>query len=222
MEADFCVAAPEEAIARHGKLTCHTARNFAERHHRAMYASGMSLPHAVLTALIERPCSGSELAERFDRSIGFFWSATHQQIYRELARLESAGLIVSLPEESTRGRKRAYQILPAGRDELERWIGEEQMPSLLRDDMMVRLWAEAAVGPTRLPGEIHKRLAVHEKRLAFYRRLEARDYPEGAASREAAIKQVVLQTGIRYEAFWIESLRSALMALGVGENEKPE
>ena len=48
----------------------------------------MSLPHALLTSLAERPGSGSELAGRFDRSIGYFWQATHQQIYRELARLD--------------------------------------------------------------------------------------------------------------------------------------
>src|SRR5258707_7166523 len=66
----------------------------------------MSLPHALLTALVEHPCSGSELAERFDRSIGYFWNATHQQIYRELARLEEAQWIEALPAESGRGRKR--------------------------------------------------------------------------------------------------------------------
>ena len=45
----------------------------------------MSLAHAVLTSLIEKPSSGYELARRFDKSIGYFWHATHQQIYRELA-----------------------------------------------------------------------------------------------------------------------------------------
>ena len=84
----------------------------------------MSLPHALLTALAERPSSGSDLAGRFDRSIGYFWHATHQQIYRELARMEQAAWIESLPEESTRGRKRAYRLLPAGRKELKRWIAQ--------------------------------------------------------------------------------------------------
>ena len=56
----------------------------------------MSLPHALLTALTEHPGSGSDLAGRFDRSIGYFWQATHQQIYRELARLEAAGWIEGL------------------------------------------------------------------------------------------------------------------------------
>jgi len=46
----------------------------------------MSLPHALLTSLLEQPCSGMDLARRFGRSIGFFWPATHQQIYKELGK----------------------------------------------------------------------------------------------------------------------------------------
>ena len=44
----------------------------------------MSLRSAILTALMERPSSGKELTRRFDLSFGYFWHATHQQIYREL------------------------------------------------------------------------------------------------------------------------------------------
>ena len=99
----------------------------------------MSLPHALLTALIERPCSGSDLAQRFDRSIGYFWQATHQQIYRELARLEQAGWIEALPVESGRGRKRKYRALPSGHDELARWVAEAPAALSIRDELMVRL-----------------------------------------------------------------------------------
>jgi DNA-binding PadR family transcriptional regulator len=53
----------------------------------------MSLAHAVLTSLLEKSTSGYDLARRFDKSIGYFWHATHQQIYRELARMEAAGWI---------------------------------------------------------------------------------------------------------------------------------
>ena len=48
----------------------------------------MSLAHVLLTSLIEKPSTGSELARRFDRSMGFFWNATHQQIYRELSGMQ--------------------------------------------------------------------------------------------------------------------------------------
>jgi DNA-binding PadR family transcriptional regulator len=49
----------------------------------------------VLTSLLEKASSGYDLARRFDKSIGYFWHATHQQIYRELARMEAAGWIES-------------------------------------------------------------------------------------------------------------------------------
>lgn len=105
----------------------------------------MSLPHALLTALIERPCSGSELAERFDRSIGYFWQASHQQIYRELARLEATGFVHGSRVDGARGGKRTYIVLPAGIGELRRWLAERPAPSPVRDELMVRLRGEAVV-----------------------------------------------------------------------------
>jgi DNA-binding PadR family transcriptional regulator len=81
----------------------------------------MSLPHALLTSLIEKPCSGYELARRFDKSIGYFWHATHQQIYRELARMEENGWVSSSEVEGGRAGKKRFEVLPAGRTELQRW-----------------------------------------------------------------------------------------------------
>lgn len=176
----------------------------------------MSLPHALLTALAERPGSGSELAARFDKSIGHFWQATHQQIYRELARLEEAGFVESLPEAATRGRKRAYRLLPAGRKELKRWIPQAAEPTPMRDELLVRLRAEAAVGPTgaALEKEVRRRLARHEDKLALYHRIEARDFAGGqAAGREAALQHLVLQAGIRFEQNWIAWLGDVLAVL---------
>ena len=95
----------------------------------------MSLPHALLTSLVGHSASGSDLAQRFDRSLGYFWHATHQQIYRELARMEALGWIESLPAESGRGRKRAYRILPAGQAELCRWVGTNMDPQPLRNEL---------------------------------------------------------------------------------------
>jgi DNA-binding PadR family transcriptional regulator len=174
----------------------------------------MSLPHALLTALVERPCSGYELASRFDRSIGFFWHATHQQIYRELGRLEEAGWAASEPEENSRGgRKRIYRILPAGRKELRRWIAQEQDPAPLRDEMMVRLRAAAAVGPSGLDAEMRRRLALHRKKLALFQDIAARDFGSPPADSAQALQHLVLQTGIRHEQLWIQVTEDALRIL---------
>jgi DNA-binding PadR family transcriptional regulator len=53
----------------------------------------MALEHAILVSLSERAASGLDLTRRFDKSIGFFWSATHQQIYRVLGRMEADGWV---------------------------------------------------------------------------------------------------------------------------------
>ncbi|MEG0053803.1 MAG: PadR family transcriptional regulator [Comamonas sp.] len=180
----------------------------------------MSLPHALLTALIERPGSGLELAERFDRSIGHFWHATHQQIYRELARLETAGWVESVPVPAGRGRKRSYGILPAGKTELQRWLAEPTEPAPLRDEMMVRLRAEAAVGPSALVTDVARHLALHAEKLALYRQFEQRDFAGKHASRERRLKHLVLQAGIRQEQLWTELAQEALDILQ--SNDPPQ
>lgn len=170
----------------------------------------MSLPHALLTALLERPAAGLELARRFDRSIGFFWHATHQQIYRELGRLERAGWIEALPAEGGRGRKKVYRVLPAGREELKRWTAESQDPKPLRDELMLRLRAEAVIGPTALKSDIERRLQLHRQKLALYRQMEGRDFPPENSSREARLRHLVLKAGIMHETHWVEWSEQAL------------
>jgi DNA-binding PadR family transcriptional regulator len=177
----------------------------------------MSLPHALLTALIECSCSGAELARRFDRSIGFFWHATHQQIYRELARLETAGWVQSQPPESGRGRKKVYEVLPAGRDELRRWAGESQDSKPYREELMVRLRAEAVIGPTGIEHDIRRRLAGHCERLQHYLELERKDFtdlPAGeSASYEMQVHHLILSAGILLETFWVQWSERALVVL---------
>lgn len=177
----------------------------------------MSLPHALLTALLEHPGSGSELASRFDRSIGHFWQATHQQIYRELARLEQAGWVESLPPQSGRGRKRVYRVLPAGREELRRWTGETRVPRPMREELMVQLRAEAMVGPTGLLNNIEQLLQTHSGMLALYRSIEARDFTDDGHSREKELQHLVLQGGIMWETLWVTFCQKAVKTLSALE-----
>ena len=161
----------------------------------------MSLAHAVLTSLLEKPSSGYDLARRFDKSIGYFWHATHQQIYRELARMEGAGWIVSsVPADAGKTRKKEYCVLPAGRQELARWAGQASPPMDLRDEFMVKLRADAVLSEVDLRPELVRHLALHRDKLAHYQTIEQRDFVTGAVlSRHAMIHHMILKKGILYE-----------------------
>jgi DNA-binding PadR family transcriptional regulator len=137
----------------------------------------MSLAHAVLTSLIEKSSSGYDLARRFDKSIGYFWHASHQQIYRELARMETAGWIASsVPPDAGKTRKREYRVLPEGRAELARWASEPSPAMDLRDELMVKLRADAALDEVDLRDELRRHIALHQDKLAQYHAIEQRDF----------------------------------------------
>ncbi|MFI2435837.1 PadR family transcriptional regulator [Streptomyces sp. NPDC018693] len=171
----------------------------------------MSLPHAILTALLEKPSSGLELTRRFDRSIGYFWSATHQQIYRELGKLEADGHIRALPgEQPARGQKKSYEVLPAGRAELERWTAAAQDPKPHRDALLLRLRAAAVVGTAGLEADLRRHLDLHRRQLAEYQEIERRDFPPGRDAPEDRLRHLVLRAGIDLETFWTGWLTHAL------------
>ncbi|MFG2944120.1 PadR family transcriptional regulator [Streptomyces adustus] len=171
----------------------------------------MSLPHAILTALLEKPSSGLDLTRRFDRSIGYFWSATHQQIYRELGRLETEGYIRALPaEQPARGQKKTYEVLPAGRAELARWTAAAQDPKPHRDALLLRLRAAAVVGTAGLEADLRRHLDLHRGQLAEYRQIEERDFPPGTDGDQDRLRHLVLRAGIDLETFWTGWLTHAL------------
>ena len=80
----------------------------------------MSLRHAVLAALSHGEASGYELAKRFDVAVADYWTATPQQLYRDLERLEQDGLVdARVVEQSRRPNKRVFRLTDDGRAPLE-------------------------------------------------------------------------------------------------------
>ncbi|MFC7308545.1 PadR family transcriptional regulator [Streptomyces monticola] len=181
----------------------------------------MSLPHAILTALLEKPSSGLALTRRFDKSIGYFWSATHQQIYRELGKLEEGGLIRALPSpQPTRGQKKEYEVLPAGRAELAAWVDRAEDPKPIRDPLLLRMRAAAVVGPGGLGVELSRHLALHQAQLKEYEEIEERDFPAGARDgAQDRLRHLVLRGGIELETFWIGWIEEALAGMPEADSE---
>lgn len=177
----------------------------------------MSLSHALLTSLLEKPASGLELAKRFDRSIGYFWNATHQQIYRELALMEKSGWVKSLPPQKGRGRKKVYKVLQKGKKELTRWVQEKDDTSPMRSELMVRLRADALIGPTDLQEEVKRQQETHQNKLDIYLEIEEKDFSSEEKTRQERIQHAVLSAGIMHEKYWIEVCQMVMDALSEDE-----
>ncbi|PHV06162.1 PadR family transcriptional regulator [Janthinobacterium sp. BJB412] len=175
----------------------------------------MSLSHALLTSLLEKSSSGYDLARRFDKSIGYFWHATHQQIYRELGRMEEALWIESVTApDAGKTRKRIYSVLPQGRQELQRWAAEASPVMDLRDELTVRLRADAVIGPLGMAAELQRHIVLHQASLERYREIEQRDFPpDRPQTRRLRINHLILKKGMLYEESSIRWAREMLDVL---------
>ncbi|MFD4750334.1 PadR family transcriptional regulator [Streptomyces rubiginosohelvolus] len=178
----------------------------------------MALDHAILVSLLERPGSGYELARRFERSIGHFWTATHQQIYRVLGRMVADGLLlVREVEQQGRPDKKEYSVTGPGRAALAAWLHKPIEPESLRHDLAVKIRGAAFDDPAALIDEVERHRQVHRDRLAHYLAGERRDFtgPDAPAPQDAGqeLQHVVLRGGIAYERMTIAWLDDVLATL---------
>ena len=179
----------------------------------------MALEHAILVSLRERPASGLDLTRRFDRSIGFFWSATHQQIYRVLARMEADGWVTAEHvAQQGRADKKVYAVTAAGRAELARWLATPITPESFRSEVAVRLRGASYGDRKAVLAQVRAHAADHATRLAHYQQLAERDFPDGLAGVDTDHERdvyLVLRGGIRLEQFWVDWLTEYLDAHAV-------
>ncbi|MFQ4148492.1 PadR family transcriptional regulator [Arthrobacter sp. LAPM80] len=180
----------------------------------------MSLTHAILTSLMEKPCTGAELARRFDKSLGHFWQATHQQIYRELGHLERGGLVEVREMPLSRGQQRHFQVLQAGRNALQQWCAGQGEPRPIRDELLVRLRAAAVLGTVDVTPEMRRHQEAHADSLQRFETIERSDFPEGG-QRTAAdeLQLAVLRAGIAYEKSWLAWCAQALADIEPGSQQ---
>jgi len=176
----------------------------------------VALEHALLVSLSERPAAGLELARRFDRSIGFFWSATHQQIYKVLRRMEQDGWVTArVIEQAGRPEKREYSVTDVGRKALAGWIATTTPRPGFRSEIAVKMRGASYGDRAALLANVAELVADHRTRLAHYEAMSARDYPEPATLTGHDLDTyLVLRGGILQETFWIAWLTEYLHAHG--------
>jgi DNA-binding PadR family transcriptional regulator len=121
----------------------------------------VSVPHALLALLSERPKYGLRLQNEFESRTGRVWPLNVGQVYTTLQRLERDGLVETDDGESERSRKR-YRITPQGERELADWL--RTPPELVpppRDELVIKVLVAL-----QLPElDVHELLQVHRRHV---------------------------------------------------------
>src|SRR4029078_7561434 len=120
-----------------------------------------SVTPVILGLLALGPRSGYEIKTTVDRSTRFFWAASYGQIYPELKRLESEGLVVGEDSPNGRRARRVYRLTDAGGAELERWLLGRDTTVELRDENLLRLFFADALPRAEAARPLRGRGAAH-------------------------------------------------------------
>lgn len=175
----------------------------------------MALEHAILVSLAERASTGYDLARRFDKSIGRFWTATHQQVYKVLARMERDGwAAVTHVVQDGRPDKKVYELTPAGRAELADWIARPAETEAARSDLAVKIRGASYGDQAAVADEVRRHRAMHAERLESYLANEKREFPDPSALTGHRLHQwLVLRGGISLERGMIDWFDEVIAAL---------
>lgn len=133
-----------------------------------------SVTPVVLGLLALGTRSGYDIKAAVDRSTRFFWAASYGQIYPELRRLESDGLIRGEDAPNGARGRRVYELTDAGRQALEEWLVGPETTIEYRDESLLRIFFADAAPREQALGLLEARKRGHEDYLEALRAIEAR------------------------------------------------
>lgn len=120
----------------------------------------MSLRYALLALLTSEPMTGYDISRLFQSSVGHVWHAPDSQIYPELRKMESEGLVEAESVDDPRGEKRFYRPTEAGIIAFRSWMDAPLKYALDRDPAHLRAayfeWAEPAAAKQAMLDHIER------------------------------------------------------------------
>lgn len=182
----------------------------------------MALAHAIMTALIDDDLSGYELAKDFEASLGFFWHASHQQIYQELHKLADKKLLNKREvSQSGKPNKIVYGLTKAGRDALSDWVFDHSRVQAAKDELQIKLYNLSEENAQHLAAEIAERRKQTMRTLYLYERIRMRHY---AQPRQLPVRRqgvyLALRSGISQGEQFLAWCDEALELLAAIENRQ--
>jgi PadR family transcriptional regulator, regulatory protein AphA len=180
----------------------------------------VSLRYALLAALHEAPATGYDLTQRFRGRLAHVWSASHQQVYRELGKLHEEGKLAmtEVPQTDKPDRK-LYQVTEAGEEDLRQWLATPQPSPATRDPLLVKLFAGNLLDREAMLAEVAQRRAETREQLGTFRAIEREYFADlKTVPMHFRLQHLALRRGItamQASLGWLDELETALRE---GEN----
>ncbi|RTZ13899.1 PadR family transcriptional regulator [Vibrio aquaticus] len=175
----------------------------------------MSLPHVILTVLSTRDATGYDITKEFSATIGYFWKASHQQVYRELNKMAQNNLVTCVlePQEGKPDRK-VYSITDSGRIALGEWFDQPTAHPTVRDEFSAKLMACAVQPSTPYRQQLAELVEESRKLVAHYQEIENAYYPVSAnLDKQQRLERLTLRRNLLLRQAWIEWAEEVLTEL---------
>lgn len=130
--------------------------------------------YAVLGLLTFGRRSGYDLIKLVESSIGFFWTPARSQVYSELKRLASLGLVSEeRVEQLDRPSKRVYTLTAEGEAALRRWLETTRFqPDYVRSQFLLKVFFGRLVSRETLAALVARQREDAERTAGQLRQIE--------------------------------------------------
>lgn len=183
----------------------------------------MSVRHAILGLLAQKPRHGYELHAVFSAVVGDEnWEVKPAQIYTTLNRLEEAGLVVTTSDlgEGDEPERRVYAVTEDGQAALQEWFSAGSAPDHQRDEFFVKVMVALVSGeadPWRL---------IQTQRAHLFRELHAATQQRDSHDPRTEIAQILLMEKVimhlEADVRWLEIVEGRIEAIKRQPLPEPE
>ena len=175
----------------------------------------MSLPHVILTVLSTRDATGYDITKEFSATIGYFWKASHQQVYRELNKMAQHNLVTCVlePQEGKPDRK-VYSITDAGRVALGEWFDQPTAHPTVRDEFSAKLMACSVQSAAPFKAQLIELVEESKKLVEHYNEIERAYYADTATlDKQQRLERLTLRRNLLMRKTWVEWAQEVLAEL---------
>ncbi|MFD2419633.1 PadR family transcriptional regulator [Amycolatopsis pigmentata] len=178
----------------------------------------MSLRHALLGLLADRPQTGYDLSKRFEQSLSrYAWHASHSHIYPELKKMTADGL-VEVVGEGARGSK-TYGITERGTAELREWMFTRK-DTPVRSEYILRLFLLSALDTGDMRTLIGDVVADGEAGVAELSQVIERIETDARPGEKPPFARLAAEFGLRWHRLQRDWARWAIDELDKVEHQR--